>query len=368
MPSVYIVTGTPFPVTFNNGTNTFTIAGGDFTGMFITNQIITALGGPPNGGYQKVVSSVYSGGNTVVTVNPYSIGTIYPGPATFTTGGGTVIWFSNIAAPVATWSLQVNFEGNDGNSINNMVLGTGTNAIAFGQSQSYSTTNGGTSWTPITLPSGTVFVFSTGFSNTFFASTGGSTGINNLYYSNNVGVTWTNIPITGYSGSSEIIPYVVTATGDIFLTQNITIPSNSGKVNLWKIPYGSTTVTQYITNGFGPSSYSGQSSLYGQGFVANASGSILVSMNSYLANGNSQFYKSTNGGTTWTVETATANYELISFLDFNGTIFNATGYNSVTNKVVNYTSTDGATWTLKNSVSSGTPPYINYLEHLVVQF
>ena len=62
--AVNIVTGIPFSVTFNNGTATFTITGANHTDMFIANQIITALGGSPNGGYQEVVSSTFTGGNT----------------------------------------------------------------------------------------------------------------------------------------------------------------------------------------------------------------------------------------------------------------------------------------------------------------
>jgi hypothetical protein len=88
-----IVTGIPFSVTFNNGTNTFTITGGDYTDMFNANALLTALGGSPNGGYQQVISSVFSSGNTTVTVTPYAVGTSYPGPSTYTTGTGTIIWF-----------------------------------------------------------------------------------------------------------------------------------------------------------------------------------------------------------------------------------------------------------------------------------
>src|SRR5271157_3717442 len=104
--TVNIVTGIPFySVTFNNGTNTFTINGHDYTDIFSPNAILTALGGPPNGGYQIVLYSTFTGGNTVVTVASYSTGTSYPGPATFTTGTGTIIWFNNTGIPPSMFPL-----------------------------------------------------------------------------------------------------------------------------------------------------------------------------------------------------------------------------------------------------------------------
>src|SRR5277367_2215143 len=108
--AIHIVTGIPFAVTFNNGTNTFTVtAAGDFTKTFAPGYILTAIGGSPNGGYQTVSSSTYTGGYTVVTVSSYSTGTAYPGPATYSTGTGTVIWFNATAgAPVGfVWTSRI---------------------------------------------------------------------------------------------------------------------------------------------------------------------------------------------------------------------------------------------------------------------
>src|SRR5271157_508459 len=96
--AVAIVTGVPFAATFNNGTATFTIAGNQ-TSYFFTDALVTVPGGGANSGYQIVLSSVFSGGNTVVTVASYSTGTAYPGPATFTTGSGTVLWFNATGTP-----------------------------------------------------------------------------------------------------------------------------------------------------------------------------------------------------------------------------------------------------------------------------
>jgi hypothetical protein len=90
---IYIITGAPFSVTFNGGTDTFTIVGENCTSLFNAGAILTVIGGSPNGGYQQVVSSTFSGGNTVVTCSSYASNTVYPGPATFTAGTGTIIWF-----------------------------------------------------------------------------------------------------------------------------------------------------------------------------------------------------------------------------------------------------------------------------------
>lgn len=135
--AVTIVTGIPFSVTFNNGTATFTISG-NHTDYFATNQIITAVGGAPNGGYQTVVSSLFSGGNTVVTVTPYSVGTAYPGPATYSTGSGTVISFNSIASPSFPASTDLL-------SVCNSLFG-GNFIITGGAGAMYTSTNG-TSWT-----------------------------------------------------------------------------------------------------------------------------------------------------------------------------------------------------------------------------
>src|SRR5271163_1445760 len=95
--SIFIVTGTKFPsVTFNAATSTFTLGqAGDFRDMFNTGAICTATGtSTSNDGYYSVVSSIYSGGYTTVTVSSYAIGTSYPGTVPFvSSSAGTVIWF-----------------------------------------------------------------------------------------------------------------------------------------------------------------------------------------------------------------------------------------------------------------------------------
>lgn len=96
--NVHVVTGIPFAATFGSGVNTFTVAG-NYTSMFGPNGILTVIGGSPNGGYRKITSAVFSAGNTTVTSTSYSTGTAYPGPTNFTSGSGTVILFSDIAAP-----------------------------------------------------------------------------------------------------------------------------------------------------------------------------------------------------------------------------------------------------------------------------
>lgn len=148
--AINIITGIPFPVTFNAGTNTFAInTAGDYTGMFVTNAILTALGGPPNGGYQKVIASSFTGNHTTVTVSSYSTNTAYPGPTTFTAGTGTIIWFTDTAAgsipynvlfsipgtyswtvPVGVTSISATTIGGGGGSGNNFGSGGGGGANA----------------------------------------------------------------------------------------------------------------------------------------------------------------------------------------------------------------------------------------------
>lgn len=91
-----IVTGTPFAgVTFNTGTSTFTITGGDYTLMFNTGAILTVLNtSTSNDGYYETVSSTFSGGDTIVTVASYNVGTSYPGTVPFVSSPtGLAIWF-----------------------------------------------------------------------------------------------------------------------------------------------------------------------------------------------------------------------------------------------------------------------------------
>src|SRR5271167_3032929 len=149
-----IVTGTPFTITFNGGTNTFNIPG-DYTAMFNPGAILTVLGGSPNGGYQAVTSSVFSGGNTVVTVSSYSAGTSYPGPATFTgSGAGNIIWFHG-----SDWTLQTVLSPLGYNwSMGAVTSSAGTTIVGrtgqFGTLDIWRATdgalNGSSSWTNVT--------------------------------------------------------------------------------------------------------------------------------------------------------------------------------------------------------------------------
>ncbi len=126
MPAVHIVTGTPFSVTFVNGTNTFTIPG-NFTSVFVAQQILTVLGGSPNGGYQSVSSSSFDGTNTTVTVSSYSTGTSYPGPATFTIGTGTVILTNDVVvAPPTVFQFNVGGPQSTGPIQSRVYTGDGT--------------------------------------------------------------------------------------------------------------------------------------------------------------------------------------------------------------------------------------------------
>lgn len=93
--AIHIVTGVPFTTTPSAGTSTFTITGKNVTSMFNPNAILTITGtNTSNDGYYQVVSSTFTGGNTVVTVVSYSTGTAYPGTVPFvSSGAGLVIWF-----------------------------------------------------------------------------------------------------------------------------------------------------------------------------------------------------------------------------------------------------------------------------------
>lgn len=104
--TVNVVSGTPFhSVTFDVGQSTFTLTGGDFTSMFNVGAIFTVFGtSTSNDGYYIVSSSIFTSGNTVVTVTSYSTGTSYPGTVPFVSSStGTVLWFiSGTPAPPQT--------------------------------------------------------------------------------------------------------------------------------------------------------------------------------------------------------------------------------------------------------------------------
>lgn len=136
--TIHVVTGTPFTATFINATNTFTVPG-DFTNMFAAGAILTALGGAPNGGYREVVSSVFGSGVTTVTSTSYAIGTAYPGPATFTTGTGSIIWFFAGSPPVSIDLISI--------GVNNSLGGL----IALASDKSLLTSSDGTTWTPASI-------------------------------------------------------------------------------------------------------------------------------------------------------------------------------------------------------------------------
>ena len=208
--AIHIVTGIPFTVTFNNATNTFSInASGDYTGMFIPNQILTAIGGSPNGGYQLVTSSTYTGGHTVVTVSSYSTGTAYPGPAEFTTGTGTIIWFNATGGgpppPIGlVWTSSVSPTVNP---ISAMATLSGTTLIVDNDSGNvYKSTNGGISWSTVATGIPNTGIFAQGA-----LAVGGSTWIysvdaQHVDRSTDNGATWTSYAtgITSSAGASTI--------------------------------------------------------------------------------------------------------------------------------------------------------------------
>jgi hypothetical protein len=190
--AVHIVTGIPFSVTFNDSTNTFTITGHDYTSVFTAGSIITALGGTPNGGYQQVTSSVFSGGNTVVTVSSYSVGTSYPGPATFSAGSGTVIWFIAGSGPPPPVGLNwMSRTSPTVNSITGLATTGGTTlAVDSDAGGVYKSTDGGHTWTSVgTVPNV--------LSNGILAQAAGtwiwSANAANIDRSTDTGVTWTSI-------------------------------------------------------------------------------------------------------------------------------------------------------------------------------
>lgn len=177
--AITIVTGTPFSVTFNNGTATFTIIGANYTSLFVTNAILTAVGGSPNGGYQTVVSSAFTSGNTVVTVTSYSTGTAYPGPATYTTGTGTVILMNNIAVPSTPDNIAVGIGTLSAAAgffvlINNNTYQVSTNSTSF-TAESFGGAQGGATLTGISNGGSGGVTFAVGTGGTIIKTTNGTT-------------------------------------------------------------------------------------------------------------------------------------------------------------------------------------------------
>jgi hypothetical protein len=158
--AVHIVTGIPFPsTTFNASTSTFTLAGStDYTNIFAPNYLMTVTGtSTSNDGYYQVLSSTYTGGHTVVTVESYSTGTAFPGTVPFvSSGSGTVIWFNVTGSGFVSPWVQV-----DGGVMTapgeypqySAVLSTSNATTITAIGTVVYTTNGGTSWTDIAGPS-----------------------------------------------------------------------------------------------------------------------------------------------------------------------------------------------------------------------
>src|SRR5271154_4981123 len=150
--SIHIVTGTKFPsVTFNPTTSTFTLGqAGNFTGMFNAGAICTATGtSTANDGYYQVISSVYSGGFTTVTVESYAVGTSYPGSVPFVSSGtGTVIWFY-AGVSVTLWNeVDGGIFGTDIPQVVSVASSTDALVLTAGGAGAF-TINGGGAWTPL---------------------------------------------------------------------------------------------------------------------------------------------------------------------------------------------------------------------------
>jgi len=250
--AINIITGTPFSATFNNGTNTFTIAGHDYTNLFVTNAILTVLGGTPNGGYQKVTSSTFTGGNTVVTVTSYSVDTTFPGPTTFSTGTGIVLLMTNVASPAGfTWTtLTTGFEA-DGNYsdltyqnglwVISTVTGTGVRGFVL-------TSPDRTTWTKSLLPvaaTGIQYMSKPQFGNGVWVISVNITDGSDLIFTSPDTVTWTQRS-WGFAGTNNDVAISPYGNGTFVAVQ--TFGSGGGGAQYATSPDGITWTMQTAFN------------------------------------------------------------------------------------------------------------------------
>lgn len=159
--AVNVVTGVPFSgATFNAGTSVFVVSG-DYTKIFISGAIIAVFGtSTTNDGYYQVVSSMFSGGDTNVTVMSYTPGSsTHPGTTPFvSSGAGTALWVGNISgAPHYQDALPGSWTRTAGPEygaivFNTVVPGFSTGAIASSTAVYAESTTAPWTLTPINTP------------------------------------------------------------------------------------------------------------------------------------------------------------------------------------------------------------------------
>ncbi len=231
--TINVVSGTKFTnVTFNGGTNTFQIPG-NYTNYFAPNYVLTALGGAPNGGYQIVLSSTFTGGNTIVTVASYSTGTAYPGPATFTAAtGGTVIWFNNTGTPPITFPTPTDLLA--------VYALTSPGVIVGGGSTGFTTTDGiGYEYNAITRTLTNFWGVTDGYS---YNVTVGDSG---AVFTSPDGIIWT----ANNQGSNTLygVAYMPMGTGNTMVAvgANGTIYATATPTSSWTANTSGTSVNLY---------------------------------------------------------------------------------------------------------------------------
>lgn len=357
--AINIITGVPFPsTTFNVGTSVAVVPG-KHTDLLVANALVAVYGtSTSNDGYYEVLSSIYTGGNTEVTVASYTPGaSTHPGTVPFvSSSSGTLLLVGTVGGSSA---YSISFTPPTANAgWFDIAMNTGTIVLSgYESSASLSAvirTTNGTSWTEITVPVTDTSETMYGIANngSTFTSVGGS---GSIVTSTNSGATWSLAndgndiyPANIFGGNGLIsVSYLngqFVAVGLAGTNQNLGLTQPM----LATSPDATTWTLQDSTNSVDTGSgYDLQGVTYGASTYVGVGGDVSqVSTKPIVV--------TSSDGVTWTKQGSPPS-ENLSSVTFGAGLFVAVGRDSTNVKSGTiWTSTNGVTWTQRTNPMSGT--------------